>query len=467
VVLGLVGLLVGRLGETVWAPDTERTATVDLSDPGPAVVIDPGVLYVGGTQGEVTVDGSSDISVITAANDDIDAYLDGVSHTRVTGLSDWQTLTTEAVDPDGESTISDPTSSDLWRSVSTSKSPATIDIADFSTEETEDSPQPYRAILLVTDGEKAGADSVSITWPVDDDNEWVPFAYAAGATLIIVGLVMLVVSFGSSRRARVGTTAGAAALGGGAAGAAAADGPEPQQEREQREHEETAQTAAAPESTAPAAENADANTAEVGTGAATSAGAAAVGGSVAAASGADQAGETRTEPAVQTESDPAGEPATERIDLDEEPERPTEPEQSSPDDIATDASPSDVDAEAPDASEPSGGEPATETLDAADEPATETLDATDAEQAPSAQGADEQRPQTSPIPVGGADGSGRGHEDAEGSEDPTEVIDRIEDPATPPRRSHRHRAATPDPEADAGTEHEDPADGAGTEEEQR
>ena len=101
VLIGLIGLVLGRLGETTWAPEPETTATATLEDPGPAVVIDPGVLYVGGEEGKVVIEGASDVSVITASNSDIDAYLEGVHHTRVTGASDWSTLSTEDVEPDG------------------------------------------------------------------------------------------------------------------------------------------------------------------------------------------------------------------------------------------------------------------------------------------------------------------------------------------------------------------------------
>ena len=69
VLIGLIGLVLGRLGETTWAPETETTATATLEDPGPAVVIDPGVLYVGGEEGEVVIEGASDVSVITASKD--------------------------------------------------------------------------------------------------------------------------------------------------------------------------------------------------------------------------------------------------------------------------------------------------------------------------------------------------------------------------------------------------------------
>lgn len=200
VLLGAAGLILGRLGETTWAPDTERTATVQLKEPGSAVIIDPGVLYVGGTEGTATITADGDVSLITASNDDITAYLGGAHHTRITGLSDWQTLTTEDVNASGEAEIPDPVSSDLWRSVETTASPATIDVADFHRAETETASQPFRAILLVTDGTAPGATSVSITWPVDARNDWVPYAYAAGAAVAVIGLVLLVVSLSSGRR---------------------------------------------------------------------------------------------------------------------------------------------------------------------------------------------------------------------------------------------------------------------------
>ena len=233
VLIGLIGLVLGRLGETTWAPETETTATATLEDPGPAVVIDPGVLYVGGEQGEVTIEGASDVSVITASNSDIDAYLEGVHHTRVTGASDWSTLSTEDVEPDGAAEITDPTGSDLWRSVDTSASPYTLDIGEFWAAENGENEQVYRSLLIVTDGTAAGADKISITWPVDDENEWVPYAYAGGAAIAVIGLVLLVVSIGrrgdededelleEPQEARSSEARTSLATGGAAAGAAA------------------------------------------------------------------------------------------------------------------------------------------------------------------------------------------------------------------------------------------------------
>lgn len=231
VLIGLIGLVLGRLGETIWAPETETTATATLEDPGPAVVIDPGVLYVGGEEGEVVIEGASDVSVITASNSDIDAYLEGVHHTRVTGASDWSTLSTEDVEPDGAAEISDPTGSDLWRSVDTSASPYTLDIGEFWAAENGENEQVYRSLLIVTDGTAAGADKISITWPVDEENEWVPYAYAGGAAIAVIGLVLLGVSIGrrgdedelleEPQEARSSEARTSLATGGAAAGAAA------------------------------------------------------------------------------------------------------------------------------------------------------------------------------------------------------------------------------------------------------
>lgn len=200
ILIGIVGLVLGRLGETTWAPETETTASVTLDDPGSAVVIDPGVLYVGGEEGQVVIEGASDVSVITAANGDIDAYLEDVRYTRITGASDWTTLSTQEVNPEGAAELVDPTSSDLWRSVETAPSPFTIEIEEFRAAENGETPQPYRSLLIVTDGTAPGADKVSITWPVEAENEWVPFAYAGGAAIAVIGLVLLVVSIGGRRR---------------------------------------------------------------------------------------------------------------------------------------------------------------------------------------------------------------------------------------------------------------------------
>lgn len=202
VVIGLGGIGLGILGATVWAPATERSATVTLEDPGAAVVIDPGVLYVGGHEGTLTVTGASDVSLVPATPGDIEAYLGTAHYTRVTGVPDWSTLATEDVQPTGDPTVPAPTGADLWPTVMTSASPSKTPIADlWELDGGADPAQPYRALLVMTDGTQPGAQTITVTWPVEATNAWVPYATAIGALLAVLGLILFVLDF-SSRRAR-------------------------------------------------------------------------------------------------------------------------------------------------------------------------------------------------------------------------------------------------------------------------
>src|SRR5699024_6079493 len=59
----------------------------------------------------------------TAGGGDIEAYLEGDHHTRITGASDWTKLSTKEIHPDGEDELADATSSDLSRTVDTAPRP--------------------------------------------------------------------------------------------------------------------------------------------------------------------------------------------------------------------------------------------------------------------------------------------------------------------------------------------------------
>lgn len=207
VVLGIAGLVLGRLGETVWAPATERSASVSLEDPGAAVLIDPGVAYVGGHEGTISIEAPADVHIIPVDKADAEAYLGGAKRTEITGVPDWSTLSTTVKNPDGEATLPDPASADLWTTVVDSPSPATVDIATLWREDGDAKPAlPYRSLLVVTDGTQAGASEVTITWPVDARNDWVPYAYVIGAALAVLGLILFALEFtaASSRRRRAG-----------------------------------------------------------------------------------------------------------------------------------------------------------------------------------------------------------------------------------------------------------------------
>ncbi|MGQ4575037.1 hypothetical protein ACUH93_01320 [Dermabacteraceae bacterium P7006] len=197
-ILGLVGLGVARMGETTWAPPTSRTASVTIPDPGAAVVIDPGVLYIGGTTGKVKVSSKSGkITMITAANSDIDGWLGKERYVRVTGLKDWHSFTTKVVNPEGGKELPNPKGSDLWRTENTTDSPLNFTVEGFAADE---SGQIRREILLMGDGKSAAPESIQITWPHEASNPWVPWAYGVGAAAALIGAVMLLIGMQNNPR---------------------------------------------------------------------------------------------------------------------------------------------------------------------------------------------------------------------------------------------------------------------------
>lgn len=191
--LGAASLILGWLGETVLAPEKTHTATVQLKDPGPAVVIEPGVLYVGGKEGTVTVKADGEITQIAARPADVDAYLEGTKHTVITGVPSWTTLKAEPRNPDGAAELPNAGVSDLWLDQNKSASPFSMRIEDWAKAETASTgaDAPYRSLVFITDGTKPGAAEVTITWPVAQTMKWQPWALALGAVLMIIGLVML------------------------------------------------------------------------------------------------------------------------------------------------------------------------------------------------------------------------------------------------------------------------------------
>lgn len=194
-VLGLAGLGLGWAGETVWAPDSEHTASVKLTEPGAAVVINPGVLYVGGQEGSLSVKADAPVSLIAAPTGDAQAFLKDVPHTAITGVPAWGTLSTEKVNPEGKADTVGITESDMWDSVTPLEESKPVPIETFSKVELDPKkPIPYRTLIIAGDGKNTPVTNVTISWPSHASNAWAPFAVAIGAVFLIIGLVLLLLA---------------------------------------------------------------------------------------------------------------------------------------------------------------------------------------------------------------------------------------------------------------------------------
>ncbi|MCT2150276.1 hypothetical protein M3D48_06540 [Dermabacter vaginalis] len=198
ILLGLAGLALGWAGQTVWAPKENHTAKASFNNPGAAVVINPGVLYVGGQKGTVTIKSSGDYFMISAPEGTVKEYLAKSKYTAITGASNWSTLATSTENADQSEGTQGVQNSDLWSDVEEKKSGETFAIEDWSKAELDPkNRQPYRAILLANDSDSSTITEVQITWPSHASNPWTPYAYAVGAVLLIIGLVLLLIAFNS------------------------------------------------------------------------------------------------------------------------------------------------------------------------------------------------------------------------------------------------------------------------------
>lgn len=198
------------------------------------VITDPGVLDLAAQ--EVTVRasaGEGDRVVIALGRfTDVEAWVGQDAHTRVTGLVDLDTLSSEAVaaeedpaeeDPaegtEGEPTEGDATEGDTAEegedtAVASAPDPEGSDLwlAEASGQDEAElrwQAEPGRwSVLVATTGESAGPPSVTLTWPQEVRTPWLVPGLAVGGVLLVAGLawwsVLIVRGRAVSRTAGVG-----------------------------------------------------------------------------------------------------------------------------------------------------------------------------------------------------------------------------------------------------------------------
>ncbi|MDO8150816.1 hypothetical protein [Isoptericola sp. b408] len=242
VLAGLGAIAFGVATATVLRESDSVVATARPAGDGTLVVTDPGVL--GLVDSEVTVTASvpegQEVAVVVGREVDVAGWLGEDAYTRVTGLSDWETLSTEqvagAADEEAESSEDgeegaeaepppNPAGSDMWDT-------ELVDAEQVSLRWTD---RPGRWVLLAAatgaapaeesegeDAEAAEADeaapaeapTLELTWDRDVSTPLLWPAVGVGGVLLIIGLVLLAMSRRTTRsrkRRTAGATAGAAA----------------------------------------------------------------------------------------------------------------------------------------------------------------------------------------------------------------------------------------------------------------
>lgn len=188
-VLGLVLLVAGVVMLTVSAPPQRVGGQADAD---PVLLTGPGVLSLTGEAVTVQVSGEAFLGLGRA--EEVQAWVDGVAHTRVTGLVDETTLATDDVSgvaPGEAVPVADPALADVWQRESDGDSPAL----------TVEEPTSDQVVVVVA----AAPTEVEVTWARTARHPGAWVLVAAGALELVLGLAWLVVL--NARRSRRRVTA--------------------------------------------------------------------------------------------------------------------------------------------------------------------------------------------------------------------------------------------------------------------
>ncbi|MEG3614208.1 hypothetical protein [Isoptericola haloaureus] len=233
VLAGLGAIAFGVATATVLRESDTVAATARPTGDGTFVVTDPGVLDL--VDSEVTVTASvpagQQVAVVVGRDVDVTGWIGDDPYTRVTGLTDWDTLSTEQVagsaeedadaeaseDAEGEEAAEPPPTpagSDMWDTELVDAEQVTLRWTD----------RPGRWVLLAAatgpapveetegeEGEQADAEeaatdveapTLELTWDREVSTPLLWPAVGAGGVLLLVGVVLLLAGRRSRKKAR-------------------------------------------------------------------------------------------------------------------------------------------------------------------------------------------------------------------------------------------------------------------------
>ncbi|WP_149202668.1 hypothetical protein [Actinotalea subterranea] len=232
--LGAAAIGLGFASATLWRASDTLEASATAADGSTLLMTDPGVLDMAADEVTVRASAGSGDTVVLALGRtaDVEAWIGTDAHTRVTGLADLRTLSTDdvaatapeateetpaegEVPAEGEAPVEgeapaegeaattgddaaaatpapNPSGSDLWL----------VEASGDGEAELEWQAQDGRwSLLVATTGESAGAPTVTLVWPQVVTTPWLVPGVAGGAALLLAGLVWWAVLLLRSRRA--------------------------------------------------------------------------------------------------------------------------------------------------------------------------------------------------------------------------------------------------------------------------
>lgn len=237
--IGAAGIALGIASATAWRADDVLVASAQAAPGTTLVVTDPGVLDLAAESVTVRATADSRVVIALGRTQDVEAWVGGDAHTRVTGLARWHELAVTNVaaqvpeEPEGEATEGaaegeaaaptdgadaatgdqasgdeataegtgepeaapppDPSGSDLW-------------VAQVSADDEVEFEWIARdgrwSVLIAAVGEDAGPPTVSLAWPQVVTTPYLWPGVLGGGVLLLAGLAWWARMLVKARRAR-------------------------------------------------------------------------------------------------------------------------------------------------------------------------------------------------------------------------------------------------------------------------
>ncbi|MGB3376677.1 MAG: glycosyl transferase [Microbacterium sp.] len=196
-VLATVLIGAGIAQRTVFMGPSEQRMELTVDEPTPYVLIDADVLRAHDGLQTLLVRGKGDIFVAYGRTNDMKAWLSDTAYDRVT-LADSGEPQTAHVDAEqapaagGDTSGRSPVGSDLWLD----------SFADHDSLVAELQLTPGNSVLVARDGVEPAPSDLLVTWGLDTRTPWAGPLMAAGALLLLVGLILYVLAIRFQRRGR-------------------------------------------------------------------------------------------------------------------------------------------------------------------------------------------------------------------------------------------------------------------------
>ena len=197
--LAVACIVFGILNQTIWQPNPQITATAPvrntqylLIDQGVANLVDKNVRIEAASPSATANDG---VCMALTSPKDAAGWLAGQSYERITGLSNWSTLSYAEQGAQGEANTSDADvafkDSNMWKEVNCGAGKASLDLKNASDTD----------VVLADFGQKVSDGSLEMHWTRHDiPNFSIPWYFAGGLCAVLAVLCASVFAMDMSAR---------------------------------------------------------------------------------------------------------------------------------------------------------------------------------------------------------------------------------------------------------------------------